>query len=365
MFTGEKLEDRKKNGRIQYIDALRGFSMILVVFGHVMVENFAEEDIAVTEIAGTFRMPLFFFVSGFFAFRASEKWSKIVAERVLKLKFQAQIVGMFVFYMLFQYVYNLPAGTFLQEGFTTYWFTVALFHMFIVYFCLAMAEKFMRCDRIVDVGMLLMVGLTLFMVAGFGYYRMQEIHVFRFLSWPRLCINFQFFAAGIFARKYFPYFENLIRKNHIRTTAIVSYVLLLVLMFDESFKNMSQLAYMAVHDELVKYAGLLVIFIFFFNSGTYFDGDSRPSKWLKYVGTRTLDIYYLHYFFIPALPWLATSISDSNGNMAVAQLLIGGGISVAIVCVCLFVSSVIRSSSTLATWLFGAKPLQKKESLKC
>ena len=338
--------------------------MILVVFGHVMFENFAGEDTAVTAIAGTFRMPLFFFISGFFAFRASEKWSKAVAERVLKLKFQAQIIGMFLFSMLFQYVYNLPVGTFLKEGFTTYWFTIALFQMFIVYFCLAVAAKLIKCDRIVDVGMLLMVGLTLYMVGVYGYYRMQEIHIFRFLSWPRLCINFQFFAAGIFVRKYFVYFEKLIRKNRIRTTAIISYVLLLVLMFDESFKNSSQLAYMAVHDELVKFAGLLVVFVFFYSNGRYFEGDSRPSKWLQFVGRRTLDIYYLHYFFIPSLPWLATSISDSNGNMAIVQLMVGLGLSVAIVCVCLFVSSVIRSSPTLATWLFGAKPC-RSESSQC
>lgn len=169
---------------------------------------------------------------------------------------------------------------------------------------------------------------------------------------------FQFFVLGIFTRKYFPIVEQIIRRDWVRATAITVYVALLLLVFNSSFETWNNMAYTIVYSEMVKYVGLLVVFIFFSSAASYFDGDSRMSRWMKFVGTRTLDIYYLHWFFLPSLPWLASYLSDSNGNEVTMQLLVGITLSVVVVALCLFVSSIIRSSSTLATWLFGVKPVK-------
>lgn len=57
--------------RIKYIDALRGFTMILVVFAHI--EAFSMFGMQHTTFLGSifqsFRMPLFFFISGYIAFK--------------------------------------------------------------------------------------------------------------------------------------------------------------------------------------------------------------------------------------------------------------------------------------------------------
>lgn len=173
-----------------------------------------------------------------------------------------------------------------------------------------------------------------------------------------VCMYFQFFVLGIFTRKYFPIVEQIIRRDWVRATAITVYVALLLLVFNSSFETWNNMAYTIVYSEMVKYVGLLVVFIFFSSAASYFDGDSRMSRWMKFVGTRTLDIYYLHWFFLPSLPWLASYLSDSNGNEVTMQLLVGITLSVVVVALCLFVSSIIRSSSTLATWLFGVKPVK-------
>ena len=59
-------------GRIKFFDTLRGFTMILVVLQHVSIFSFGingYETVLNTALI-SFRMPLFFFVSGFFAYRA-------------------------------------------------------------------------------------------------------------------------------------------------------------------------------------------------------------------------------------------------------------------------------------------------------
>lgn len=52
--------------RINYIDALRGFTMILVVVGHVIGRSLGlgGYDSVISSIILTFRMPMFFFISG-------------------------------------------------------------------------------------------------------------------------------------------------------------------------------------------------------------------------------------------------------------------------------------------------------------
>ena len=58
--------------RIGWIDALRGFTMILVVFSHVELFTFElDPPLFVNEVFISFRMPLFFFISGFIGYKAN------------------------------------------------------------------------------------------------------------------------------------------------------------------------------------------------------------------------------------------------------------------------------------------------------
>lgn len=346
--------------RIQWIDALRGFSMILVVFHHQMEAIFSVgNDQAIATIFATFRMPLFFFVSGFFAFRVAEKWTASMIKRVVALKLKAQIFGMLVFYSLFLYISGKPLNTIVTEGICNYWFTIALFQMFMIYLIVAVTAKLLLSDKLVVIGLialtLAITGVPLLLGSTTAMY---QYRICRILAWPGVCMYFQFFVLGIFTRKYFPVVEQIIRRDWVRATAITVYVALLLLVFNSSFEKWNNMAYTIVYSEMVKYVGLLVVFIFFYSAASYFDGDSRVSRWMKFVGTRTLDIYYLHWFFLPSLPWLASYLADSNGNEVTMQLLVGITLSVVVVALCLFVSSIIRSSSTLATWLFGVKPVK-------
>jgi peptidoglycan/LPS O-acetylase OafA/YrhL len=50
--------------RIEYIDAMRGFTMILVVFSHIEGMLFKDYYSFVNQVFMSFRMPLFFFISG-------------------------------------------------------------------------------------------------------------------------------------------------------------------------------------------------------------------------------------------------------------------------------------------------------------
>lgn len=101
--------------RIEWIDALRGFTMILVVFSHIETLGFEMPRSTVNDFFSQFRMPLFFFISGFIAFRAGEVWNRQYFTRQMLKKMRIQIIPTLFFGLLFaitvfSHRYNETAG---------------------------------------------------------------------------------------------------------------------------------------------------------------------------------------------------------------------------------------------------------------
>lgn len=91
--------------RLQWVDSIRGFSMLIVVLGHVLISmGIGGYASFLGSILLTFRMPLFFFVSGFFSYRVILWWNKNRITDILKRKVKAQILCTLAFLSVFQYV---------------------------------------------------------------------------------------------------------------------------------------------------------------------------------------------------------------------------------------------------------------------
>ena len=71
------MEKAVKKPRLEWLDALRGFTMILVVANHVSQMGFEQQWKLSSSLPFLllFRMPLFFFVSGFLAYKATQVWN--------------------------------------------------------------------------------------------------------------------------------------------------------------------------------------------------------------------------------------------------------------------------------------------------
>ena len=118
--------------RIEYIDALRGFTMILVVFSHLIFPASSN----LNNLFITFRMPLFFFISGYIAYKANEIWNLSNYTTKLLNKCRIQLIPTLVFGLLFSYIireHNFPTFAFdgMKDG---YWFTIVLLEMFVIYY---------------------------------------------------------------------------------------------------------------------------------------------------------------------------------------------------------------------------------------
>ena len=81
--------------RIEYIDAMRGFTMILVVYSHICNYCLGDKWMAFNDVFFLFRLPCFFFISGWL-FDSLRR----PASDIIKRKFQIQIVPTVIFLLL-------------------------------------------------------------------------------------------------------------------------------------------------------------------------------------------------------------------------------------------------------------------------
>ena len=123
--------------RIEFIDALRGFTMILVVFQHI--ESFSlklSPPTFICQILMQFRMPLFFFISGYIVYKANQIYDFRNYLTLCFKKIKIQLIPTLIFGLLYTYItlgmdFNDFIAPTLKLG---YWFTLTLLGMFLIYY---------------------------------------------------------------------------------------------------------------------------------------------------------------------------------------------------------------------------------------
>lgn len=334
------------NSRLREFDALRGFSMILVVFAHVLLCAGIEGiEAPVPSSITMFRMPLFFFVSGFFAYRELSKWTGTTFKRVLTQKIKAQIICTLAFYTFRYYTLGVDPLGWLERGFQGYWFTIVLFQMFLLYTIANIISLLTK--RNISLAIMAVIA-----VVGFGIiasHKYPENRIWTVISGNNLCYFIQWFVVGLAVRKYHSKFETMISKNGMKALLIVGFVSICSLLYSDFFK--AHEAYAKMLSVIGGYVGLIMVVSLFYSAKDYFQRDSQIPNVLCFVGRRTLDIYMLHYFFLPSLTAVATLMS---GNIFF-QLSIGFSATFVVIIFSLAVSWCLRTSPLLADWLFGVR----------
>lgn len=336
--------------------------MITVVFLHVLF--FLGIGSASTKI-GSFGMmymlPLFFFVSGYFAYLKPDMMTRKRFPSIFSRKIKALILCTFVFYTIFQWTHDANIFAWTSNGFSWFWFTIALFQMYIIYYSICFIREKLN-DRAENYALLFIliisIGLQSF---GNVYGTIGSV-----LHWYEIVIFIQFFILGIICRKYEAKFIELINKNTIRTFIIASGIILTIIVLHrgDQIYTTNKIAYSIIY-LLERYALILTLFIVFYQAKDKFESTNQnfSSKVLTLIGRRTLDIYMLHVFFLPTLRWMGPYLID-GGNMMLIQLTVGLLITFADIAVCLAISNILRSSGIISNWLFGVKYPKANDNTK-
>ena len=338
--------------RIEYIDAMRGFTMILVVLNHV--SGFCLNIDSVTPSFNTFfyefRMPLFFFVSGFVLYRSGIRWDLQYTYRFLKKKFPVQIISTCFFFLAFTYV----AHTSLAENLWAdskggYWFTYVLFVYFILYSLVRLTALAVKMEGWKEDLLVLTVGLAVFVVTIPSVTTKIPIKadVLGLLSFKHWCY-FVFFIIGTVVKKYFSRFQQMLDSK-------VLLLCCLTLFFGLNIFRDFAIAYQYnLFRLLTAISGIVIVFGFFRSRSGLFSNKTAIGRTLCYIGRRTLDIYFLHYFLLPLNMVQVVHVFHQH-PMPVMEFFSSLAISLIIIAVCLLISNILRLSPVSARVLFGVK----------
>ena len=341
-----------KNNRLGYIDCIRGLMMLLVVFHHVetySLFHFTYET-EISKFFQLFRMPMFFFISGFLAYKALNK-DGVNFGKELSKKVRILLVPTFVFGIIYSfYIGKDLIQSFAETEKTGYWFTLVSFEMFFLVFsvlklCSLKGKTWMY---------VLVIGAILLTLLKFPMKMIPSLcEIGNITSFHYLFEFFQYFVFGMLASKFVERFHAIIDANWMPTIAIPLFAILFCVKNSLQPAGISIILMEKALELALAYLGIIIVYAFFRKYQESFVLSSKIGALLSYIGRRTLDIYMLHYFFLPRLPELGDWLK-SCPNVAL-ELVLVLLLSIIVVAISLITSNIIRVSDTLAYCLFGKR----------
>ena len=234
----------------------------------------------------SFNMPLFFFISGYLAYR--EEIGKFDELKKIGSKFVFLVIPAIAFYSfsMFQQHGN-GIFDFISDGLGKYWFTFTLFEIFLIYYIASGVSKSKY---------MLAVILVILSVTGVGYlsfFSEYEIPIFDF---NHLAKYFQFFTLGVYSRMFAVQYDKLMRNEYLKTFGIVSFFVVLFSLFKI---EMPSVAFHLLRDIVLRYLGLYIVISLFYCKQNTFNEETGLNKLILKIGQNSLAIYLLQYFFMP------------------------------------------------------------------
>lgn len=338
--------------RLDYIDALRGLAILFIVFGHIPMYCYHTGDTFTScrSFTSLVQLPIFFFVSGF-VFRIKDfsirGGSKFILNKIRQLIIPATIIGSI--YLIFhdgnftQIIYDKFKGG--------YWFTFTLFELIIIQYIWEMLTEKIHIRNsnktYYTVSFCLAVILYTLSLPTISA-KLGDISLI--IGVPMLRYYLYFFIGSMIRNN----LDVIIQWNYRNQLTAIATLIFFVLFV------MNQMSYkfegILFHLNLIalEVSSLLVVFMVFYKYRLYFSSNQYIANTLTFLGKRTLDIYLIHYFFLPEDLSLFGDYFTTHPAM-ILEALFSGIITLLVIVFCLFISEALRCNPSISKYLLGTK----------
>lgn len=317
-----------------WIDVIRGVTMLLVIYSHVCRAQLTN----LNSIFITTRMPLFFFISGFFMYSA-EYGSPLLVRR-LKSRLIKQLYPTLIFFTLFViFCCNGRYKLIYNEGKAGYWFTyVSVLYFFTLAPVLYLFSRY-KLSSARRLLILLSIACISYIVQLIGeHLDIYGYQLSRLLSFRHYILYLRLLILGsVFRILWNKYHSDLI-KWPCFLLSVIGFIICY---------NSPDLLF-----PITKYFGIYsMLFIFYKMSAKWF--DSKMFRGLGFIGSMTLEIYLLHYFVLKfarnfeIYNYVTAMVKDTFLEFPVILLF-----SVIIAVVCIMFTKILRRLH-IHKYLFG------------
>lgn len=351
------IETRSVNVRKPWVDALRGFAMLLVIIMHVPFAAGVGGNVYTTLIGWMF-MPLFFFVSGLVMYNPNRQWSTKKWCTYIGHKFMQLIVPTIIVFLFLCWVYRYDVlEQLLHPMKAGCWFTITLFGFIFLYTLFEWITKYNQRHKIWKDMILLC--LTLILSYGFAkltlwrnifgntitiYYDALQI-----AKWS----YFQYFVFGVLVSKYKQWIKNAISYSIIPAIVFVIWIVVSIM----CVQNIAITFFIPYISQLTNivyvYSSItLVTYVFYYYRHQI--EITRLGKITSVIGCNTLGIYLLHYFFLWGEYRFIVDFYASNPTQLI-MFLIYVLVALIILVATMLLISVVKVSPVLSQLFLGKK----------
>ncbi len=350
----DKLSLSNTKERIQYIDALRGTAMLMVLFAHIEIFCFFDfgYETVLTRFFSVIHMPIFFFISGLCIYKTTAEYNRSrIFKDIIRLIIPAFVVGLVYTYLKINQEVLFFLSNPMKAG---YWFTISLFEILLVYYLIFNASK--GRNHLFDFVLILVAVLLYLLKLPFKIIPQAEI-IGNYLCLHQTCNYFLYFALGVMVAKYREKIFRLMTNRWIVTCLLFVLIISSYMVF--SYLSESQVdgvlgrVIVTIGETVVGISGVLVLYVVFNHYQSFFSDSNIIGKSLILIGKNTLPIYLLHYFILPKLLWAGNFLENSPG--VICELMICLPLSLLVAVVCIAISQLIRVSPLMSKMLLGDK----------
>lgn len=297
------------------------------------------------------QLPIFFFVSGFVLkiknISITRGGGKFILNKFRQLIIPAIIIGSI--YIIFhdgnltQIIHDKFKGG--------YWFTFTLFELIIIQYTWDMLSEKIHIRNsnklYYTASFCLAVILYTFSLPTISA-KLGDISLI--IGVPMLRYYLYFFIGSLIRNN----LDTIIQWNYRnQLTAIVTLIFFVLFVMNQMSYKFKGILF---HLNLIalEVSSLLVVFMVFYKYRLYFSSNQCIANTLTFLGKRTLDIYLIHYFFLPEDLSLFGGYFTAHPAM-ILEALFSGIITLLVIVFCLFISEALRCNPSISKYLLGTK----------
>lgn len=329
--------------RIDYIDSIKGFAILLVVMGHTF-HDFKNINLAFIDLIYAFHMPLFFIISGYLGYKKDYTLEKKYL--YIKNKAVTLIIPFIFFGTIYSYIYNYEWFLlFTSSEKLGYWFTFSLFLIFTLYYGIESIYFYLKKYHSSDLVYIILLLIPYIILELVRISNCFSTNVFNLLGGSSLRVYYIFFIIGIIVRKY-NFCNNLFSNKIIYFFSIILFGVCFCIRHTH-YSNYVTLIILGL-------TGSIITIYFFYK----YSNNIPLYKVFVKLGNKSLDIYMLHYFFLIRIPQDSILLQDSFiiiSNNIIVQVFVSLILSCMTISISYIVSAIIRENSFLSLISLGIK----------
>lgn len=323
------------SNRIEYIDNIKGFAILLVVIGHLLDKSLLLENNIFNSMIYSTHMPLFMYVSGLFAFNKETSPTIKSFLHFLKRKAIRLLLPYISIGLLYGYLKDYKS-TEIYTNMSGYWFFPTLFMCMFIGYILHIAYKKLNKSNYIALDIVFFAITWLFFIL--CYYLKLCNNIPYFLHFLKM---FPFFAFGYLSNRY-TYISKIILSNTAYCISLIIFIILILNPINIGFNINGFFA--------------IIITIKIFQNF-----NNKIPHIINKFGKNSLEIYSLHWFLLPNLIFYNKFFTGEYNNYIFHNnefILIGSITVILAIIICyssIIISSILKLNTTLSFLLFGIK----------